>query len=209
MALKATQEMCAVCFDMLFAALRNQPTGSIIERFFLTETQVNAPCPIFVTWKINKSDDLRGCIGTFDQGTRIGDLLPRYALISAFNDTRFDPISLKEAEHLSVSVSLLTNFIRIKHPLDWEVGKHGIEINFSAKGKKYSATFLPEVSKDQGWDQATTLVNLFRKACYMSYKQSPLEIIQEISPTLNVKTYQSSKQSMSYENYQAYRSLQT
>jgi len=51
------------------------------------------------------------------------------------NDTRFSPISAKEVPDLQVGVSLLVNFESAENPLDWEVGKHGIEIDFVAKSK--------------------------------------------------------------------------
>ncbi len=60
--------------------------------------------------------------------------LPKYALIAALNDTRFSPISLKELPELQVGVSLLVNFEPTSHPLDWEIGTHGIEIDFKHRG---------------------------------------------------------------------------
>ena len=63
--------------------------------------------------------------------------LKKYALIAALKDTRFDPISNDELPDLQVGVSLLTNFEEASHALDWEVGKHGIEIEFEVKGRKY------------------------------------------------------------------------
>jgi len=57
-------------------------------------------------------------------------LLPKYALASTFEDERFDPVTLDELRHLKVELSLLCNFKQIDKPLNWEVGKHGIEINF-------------------------------------------------------------------------------
>jgi len=56
--------------------------------------------------------------------------LSRYAYISAFEDDRFDPISKKELPYLSCAVSLLTNFEQGKNAYDWEVGIHGITIEF-------------------------------------------------------------------------------
>ena len=98
---------------------------------------------------------MRGCIGTFDQSRKLSKVLKEYALISSQEDDRFGPISLKELPNLQVAVSLLVNF---KHlPNDkllngWTVGKHGIEISFEADDY-YSATFLPEVAEEEGWDQ--------------------------------------------------------
>jgi AMMECR1 domain-containing protein len=69
-------------------------------------------------------------------------------MISAFRDDRFEPISKTEVPHLSVGVSLLVNFTKIDDPLEWEVGKHGIEIDFTINGREYGSTFLPEVASE-------------------------------------------------------------
>ena len=61
-----------------------------------------------MTWHID-GDDLRGCIGTFSH-EKIEKVLPQYAMISAFEDSRFEPISSKELPRLNVAVSLLVNF---------------------------------------------------------------------------------------------------
>jgi AMMECR1 domain-containing protein len=58
---------------------------------------------------------------------------------------------------LSVYVSLLTNFEEGKDAYDWEVGKHGISIKANHKGNYYSATYLPEVAPEQGWNKKQTL----------------------------------------------------
>ncbi len=119
---------------------------------------------------------LRGCIGTFAKES-LKTNLAMYTLISAFRDSRFPPISMREAPFLKCTVSLLQNFESISDPLDWEVGKHGVDIKFNAGGKRrkdhvpqigvpYSATFLPEVAKEEGWNQTQTLVELLHKAGY-------------------------------------------
>ena len=113
-------------------------------------------CPLFVTWKIRfpekdtkatesekdkpkKEDDdkdvLRGCIGTFAKDS-LKKNLGAYAMISAFRDTRFSPIELREVPFLNCSVSLLQNFEPIKDPFDWVIGKHGIQIKFQADGNE-------------------------------------------------------------------------
>jgi len=59
------------------------------------------------------------------------------------NDDRFDPVDIDEVENLTVAVSLLVNFQENKKALDWQVGRHGIEIFFAQNNRNYSATFLP------------------------------------------------------------------
>ncbi len=95
---------------------------------------------------------------------------------------------------MNVGVSLLTNFEHVSNPLDWEVGKHGIEIDFEHKNRKYGATFLPEVAEEQGWDQNETLIYLIDKAGY----SGKLEHIME---KIKTKRYQSIKVYLSYEEY--------
>lgn len=45
---------------------------------------------------------------------------------SAFKDSRFDPITLHEVEHLHCAVSILVNFEKARDYRDWVVGIHGI-----------------------------------------------------------------------------------
>ena len=109
--------------------------------------------PLFVTWQKYyekyKQHDLRGCIGTFAEGQPLGKTLQRYSLIAAVQDTRFSPIETKELPSLKVEISLLSNFEPINDPTDWEVGKHGIEIEFKdGGGREYRGTFLPNVAPE-------------------------------------------------------------
>ena len=127
------------CFDTLRAALNKD------QKPVFPEQWPDPAYPIFVTWTKGSSDELRGCIGTFAP-QKLSKILGKYALISALEDTRFDPISKKEVPKLNVGLSLLVNFTDIEDPLEWEVGRHGIEIEFEVNGRHYSGTFLPEVA---------------------------------------------------------------
>lgn len=70
---------------------------------------------------------------------------------SAFKDSRFSPITPEELPKLHVSVSILTQFEEAENHLDWEVGIHGIRIEFhSERGSRRTATYLPEVATEQG-----------------------------------------------------------
>lgn len=60
-----------------------------------------------------------------------------------------------EIDRLSVCVNLLTKYEDGENWLDWEVGKHGIIIEFeepSHRGNKYCATYLPDVAEEQGME---------------------------------------------------------
>ena len=72
-------------------------------------------------------------------------------IYSAFNDSRFNPISRDELPRLHVSISILRHFEDGVDYLDWEIGVHGIRIEFhNEKGSKRTATYLPEVAEEQG-----------------------------------------------------------
>lgn len=78
--------------------------------------------------------------------------LREYAITSALKDSRFPPITRDEVPRLTVSVSILQNFEEAEHFLDWELGIHGIRIEFiNEKGTRRTATYLPEVATEQGY----------------------------------------------------------
>ena len=79
--------------------------------------------------------------------------------------------------------------------MGWEVGKHGIEIDFKdSKGKSYGGTFLPEVALEQKWNQKETLQYLIRKAGYRGQ-------LEEVIGGMEVQTYESLKFKISYDDY--------
>lgn len=151
--------------------------------------------PLFVTW--HKNGSLRGCIGTFAETEPLGQTLMKYSLIAAVRDTRFPPINISELSSLDVEVSLLSSFEKIDDPLDWNVGTHGIEIEFTdpEQHRTYRGTFLPNVAPEQGWDQETTLEHLVAKGGYQGGFKSVRECFKLI------RRYQSLKFGMKYEEF--------
>ena len=133
----------------------------------LAPSRLLAPvaCSLFVTWKCraNGAPSLRGCIGCLKPLpiTSLRD----YALTSALRDQRFDPIEPRELPQLSCTVSLLTHFERARDAHDWEVGSHGVLIDFDdPSGVARSGVYLPEVMVEQGWSRQQTIDSLIRKA---------------------------------------------
>lgn len=189
------KQMWAFCFDWVKVYANKYKT-----KIKYPETIPDISTPLFVTWLKGPDKDLRGCIGTFAE-QKLSKNLREYAIISAFQDTRFDPIDKSELEDLHCNVSLLCNFTPISNPLDWEVGKHGIEIEFKVKGRHHSGTYLPEVAEEQQWDQKTTLESLIQKAGYYGDLDDVLDLIE-------CKTYESKKFSMSYQEYVQFKEQQ-
>ncbi|BHF68562.1 AMME chromosomal region protein 1-like [Sparganum proliferum] len=96
----------------------------------------------------------------------------------AMCDSRFSPISQHEFPHLSCSVSILIDFEDGQNYKDWEIGVHGIRIEFTnERGMQRSATYLPEVAAEQGWNHQETIDSLLRKG---GYKNEITETASEI-----------------------------
>lgn len=182
-------EMCFFCFDVLSNHLNNVTPPK-------APCFTNDPFPLFVTWKVGYDKRLRGCIGTF-KATNLHDGLKDYAIQSATQDERFRPINRDELANLYVSVSLLTHFEEANGYLDWELGVHGIRIEFfNDGGSKRTATFLPEVAPEQGWNQIQTIDALLRKG---GFKGSINSAVRE---SISLTRYQSEKLTVSYKDYQ-------
>jgi len=117
---------------------------------------------------------------------------------SALEDTRFPPIALRELSSLSCGVTLLTDFEPAPTPLSWEVGKHGLRISFTHKGKRYGATYLPDVAREQGWGKEEALGSLMRKAGWRGR-----EGWREVE--LKVVRYQGKRREVGYERWREWR----
>ena len=112
-------------------------------------------------------------------------------------DNRFAPVSKEELPRLRVSVSILCHFENGADYLDWEVGKHGIRIEFASDrgGSKRTATYLPEVATEQGWDKVETIDSLLRKGGFKG------NVTPEVRRNIRLVRYQSEKVSVAYPDY--------
>jgi len=153
------------------------------------------PYPLFVSWFIGSDKQLRGCIGTFSPMNLVHGLR-EYAITSAINDSRFSPISRDEYPSLHCAVSILTNFEPCSSYTDWHVGIHGIRIEFfNERGARRSATYLPEVAFEQGWNHVQTLDSLLRKGGYRA------PITSDMRKSVQVTRYQSEKLTLHFNDY--------
>ncbi|KAI6082046.1 AMMECR1 domain-containing protein [Hypoxylon rubiginosum] len=158
--------------------------------------------PLFVTWNTVSArsghTSLRGCIGTFE-AQELDEGLSSYAITSAVHDMRFDAISKRELPSLEVAVTLLTDFEDCADAMDWEVGTHGLRVSFAERGRRYGATYLPDVAPEQGWTKEETLVSLMRKAGWAGRKDKWRSV------DLKVVRYQGRKKDIQYPEYKQWR----
>merc|ERR1711892_1111907 len=104
--------------------------------------------------------------------------------------------SRDEVPSLHVSVSILCHFEDGADYTDWDLGTHGIRIEFhNERGSKKTATFLPEVPTAQGWDKIQTIDSLLRKG---GFKGS---VTPDVRRSIRLVRYQSEMISVTYADY--------
>lgn len=124
-------------------------------------------------------------------------------------------------------VSLLTDFEDASSYLDWTIGVHGIHITFSHPSllaaspspstapsplssgstiptrntlkQSFSATYLPQIAPEQGWDKIETIDSAIRKAGWSG------RITEDIRRSVKLRRYQSRKCAVSWEEFVQWR----
>ncbi|KAJ7162554.1 alport syndrome [Mycena crocata] len=219
-----TAEHCFHAFDALYCALTSAPP--------ITPQFADDKYPLFVTWNTRSSRPgraprLRGCIGSFEP-LSLHDGLQEFALISAFRDHRFRKIDESELASLECAVSLLTDFEDAESYLDWTVGVHGISITFahpslltssSSSGapsplssstylprvtsrQTFTATYLPDVIPEQGWDKIEAVDSAIQKAGWSG------SITEDIRRSVKLRRYQSKMCVVGWDEYIEWREQQ-
>ncbi|MCK5806201.1 MAG: AmmeMemoRadiSam system protein A, partial [Lentisphaeria bacterium] len=103
---------------------------------------LSEPAAVFVT--LHKDKRLRGCIGTTAAHDPLWQAVYRLAYSAAFEDHRFDRVTLAEAPQLHIEISVLSPVRRVASADEIVPGKHGVIV-----GSGYRrGLFLPQV-----WDQ--------------------------------------------------------
>jgi AmmeMemoRadiSam system protein A len=112
----------------------------------------------FVTLTVDR--ELRGCIGEIEPRREIWRVVREQTVNAALRDPRFPPVTPRETDRIRIEISALTPSRPVASHREIVVGRHGMTL--SKHGR--SAVFLPQVATEQGWDLATTLTHLARKA---------------------------------------------
>lgn len=193
----ATSELCCFCFQVLLAHLQSQPPPSFP---MLADPLFKAP--LFVTWmkrrktKHGSTDlELRGCIGCLEPVV-FSPGLSDYALRSSLQDKRFPPIQLEELPLLTCKLSILYQFEPCLNIYDWQVGLHGVLINFlDAHGRRYSATYLPEVAREHSMTRDVAIRELVVKSGYAG------PCGEDLLSRMQVTRYQTLVEGIAYWDY--------
>ena len=103
--------------------------------------------------------ELRGCVGYVFAAHSVYRTVSETARAAAFEDTRFLPVTLHEARHLEVELSILSPPQPIA-PEAIEVGCHGLLISLGGR----RGLLLPQVATEHHWDRTRFLEQTCRKA---------------------------------------------
>ncbi|KZT27034.1 hypothetical protein NEOLEDRAFT_1177206 [Neolentinus lepideus HHB14362 ss-1] len=129
-------------------------------------------------------------------------------------------------DHRSSRISLLTHFEDASSYLDWTIGVHGISISFPhpslipastpsteppspfssspslpryTSKRSFSATYLPEVMPEQGWDKIEAIDSAIHKAGWDG------RITEDLRRNIKLRRYQSSKCIVGWDEYVEWR----
>ena len=119
---------------------------------------------VFVT--LNKTGELRGCIGFPMPVKKLSRAIVDMAIAAATEDPRFSPVTIKELGDIVFEVTVLTQPIEIdvSDPVEYlskiKVGRDGLIISHSFK----SGLLLPQVPGEYGWNEEKFLQHTCLKA---------------------------------------------
>ncbi|KAH7914381.1 alport syndrome [Hygrophoropsis aurantiaca] len=215
------EEHCFHAFDALYCSLTSaRPISPVFP---------DDKYPLFVTWNTRsnrpgRAPRLRGCIGNFE-AMPLREGIAEYALISAFRDTRFNKIEEDELVNLECCISLLTDFEDAASYMDWTVGIHGIYITFPnpslypassntpsplsstpylpriTSRRTLTATYLPDVMPEQGWDKIEAIESAVRKAGWNGL------ITEEVRASIRLRRYQSRRCVVGWSEFVQWRRM--
>jgi AmmeMemoRadiSam system protein A len=102
---------------------------------------------------------LRGCVGYALAVSPVYRAVAETARAAAFEDIRFSPVTLAEAPHLQIELSILSAPRAIAAE-EVEPGRHGLLITLNSR----RGLLLPQVALEHGWDRVLFLEQTCRKA---------------------------------------------
>jgi MEMO1 family protein len=137
--------------NQLFSIARNSIHKMLFENKKLTIESSNISPNLkknmgaFVT--LNIDGKMRGCIGQFTSTEPLYEVVNQMAIASAFEDTRFTPLSKEEFNKIKIEISVLGPLKKINNITEIVLGKHGIYIKKDFR----SGTMLPQVATGNHW----------------------------------------------------------
>jgi uncharacterized protein len=108
---------------------------------------------------LHLGEKLRGCIGYVSPADSLYKTVADTARAAAFDDPRFEPVTLAEVPHLKLEISVLSPLQPIR-PEEVVVGRHGLVV---MQGNR-RGLLLPQVAPEWNWERETFLAQTCLKA---------------------------------------------
>ena len=137
------------------SSLLNKKHGPAIDESLLPDALLGK-LGAFVT--LNTGNKLRGCVGRFMPSEPLYQTVKAMSAAAAFNDSRFDRLSLKELDEIKIEISVLSPMKKINDINEIILGRHGVYLE---KGCR-SGTFLPQVAGGRNWTVSDFLGHISR-----------------------------------------------
>ena len=141
-----------VAHESILSALEDKPISLEPPNRHLAE-----PRGVFTSLYL--SGQLRGCVGYVLPLNSVYQAVAETARAAAFEDSRFYAVTVEEAPHLQIELSVLSPPKEIL-PEEVEIGRHGLLIGMAGR----RGLLLPQVPVEHGWDRVTFLEQTCRKA---------------------------------------------
>jgi AmmeMemoRadiSam system protein A len=113
---------------------------------------------VFVTLRLQGK--LRGCVGLIESDRPLKVTVGEVARKAAFEDPRFQPLTVTELESAEFEVSILSQLQPLKLFDELEVGLHGIIVESGA----HRGLLLPQVALEFGWNREEFVNAVLQKA---------------------------------------------
>lgn len=118
---------------------------------------------VFVTLHMN--GELRGCIGFIYSNNNLIKTIADAAVLAAFQDYRFLPLSKEEFDKIKIEISVLSEPQKISSYDEIVIGKHGLIVE--EEGKR--GLLLPQVATEYNMNLEEFLTAICRKANLSPY----------------------------------------
>lgn len=129
-------------------------TEKFLPRFPVSD---NSPAAVFITLKLKKSDNLRGCIGTIVPKLPLLSIIAKMTLQSAFHDPRFPPLDRSELTEVRIEISVLSPMQKVNDASQIVPNIHGVFV----RKNHNSGLFLPQV-----WENLPDKEDFLDELCY-------------------------------------------
>ncbi|MBF0569366.1 MAG: AmmeMemoRadiSam system protein B [Candidatus Omnitrophica bacterium] len=120
-----------------------------------TDPRLNEEEGAFVT--LQKSGQLRGCIGNILGSGPLYKTIRDMAVAAASQDPRFNPVAAGELKDIDVEVSVLSKPRVVQSADEIVLGTHGVIVS---RGYRNRGVFLPQVATETGWSKDRFLSEL-------------------------------------------------